>query len=110
VAFVIAARSTGEAARAALSAQIIAECKAKLADFKVPRTVFVVDEYAALDAREDPQDRAAQAATGHGVTRTSARNVNCSNFAVAQLIVGTRHDLLWPFGRKSESSSTQSNN
>ena len=44
VAFVIAAPSADEAARAALSAQIIAECKAKLADFKVPRAVFVVDE------------------------------------------------------------------
>jgi len=44
VAFVIAAPSTDEAARAALSGQIIAECKAKLADFKVPRAVFVVDD------------------------------------------------------------------
>ena len=44
VAFVIAAPSTDEAARAALSTQIIAECKAKLADFKVPRAVFVVDD------------------------------------------------------------------
>ncbi len=44
VAFVIAAPAAGEAARAALSGQIIAECKAKLADFKVPRAVFVVDD------------------------------------------------------------------
>ena len=44
VAFVIAAPSVGEAARAALSGEIITECKAKLADFKVPRAVFVVDE------------------------------------------------------------------
>ena len=44
VAFVIAAPAVDEAARAALSDRIIAECKAKLADFKVPRAVFVVDE------------------------------------------------------------------
>lgn len=44
VAFVIAAPSIDEAARAALSGRIIAECKAKLADFKVPRAVFVVDD------------------------------------------------------------------
>lgn len=44
VAFVIAAPAADEAARAALSGQIIAECKAKLADFKVPRAVFVVDD------------------------------------------------------------------
>ena len=44
VAFVIAAPSVDATARAALSGQIIAECKAKLADFKVPRAVFVVDD------------------------------------------------------------------
>ena len=44
VAFVIAAPAVDAAARAALSGQIIAECKAKLADFKVPRAVFVVDD------------------------------------------------------------------
>jgi carnitine-CoA ligase len=44
VAFVIAAPAVGTAAREMLPAQIIAECKAKLADFKVPRAVFVVDD------------------------------------------------------------------
>ena len=44
VAFVIAAPSADAAAREVLPGQIIAECKAKLADFKVPRAVFVVDD------------------------------------------------------------------
>ena len=44
VAFVIAAPSLNETGRAALPERIIAECKAKLADFKVPRAVFVVDD------------------------------------------------------------------
>ena len=44
VAFVIAAPSLPEIARASLSGRIIAECKAKLADFKVPRQVFVVED------------------------------------------------------------------
>ena len=44
VAFVIAAPAVDAAARAALSGQIIAECRAKLADFKVPRAVYVVDD------------------------------------------------------------------
>ena len=44
VAFVIAAPGlAGDGARD-LPDQIIAECKAKLADFKVPRAVFVVDD------------------------------------------------------------------
>ena len=44
VAFVIAAPFLGEAARAALPGQILAECKTKLADFKIPRAVFVVED------------------------------------------------------------------
>jgi len=44
VAFVIAAPSLAEAARASLSSSIIKECKSKLADFKVPREVFIVDD------------------------------------------------------------------
>ena len=44
VAFVIAAPAVDAAERAALSGRIIAECRAKLADFKVPRAVFVVDD------------------------------------------------------------------
>jgi crotonobetaine/carnitine-CoA ligase len=44
VAFVIPAPAIGEAERAALADRVIAECKAKLADFKVPRAVFVVDD------------------------------------------------------------------
>jgi crotonobetaine/carnitine-CoA ligase len=44
VAFVIPAPALGLTARASLPQQVIAECKAKLADFKVPRAVFVVDE------------------------------------------------------------------
>jgi crotonobetaine/carnitine-CoA ligase len=44
VAFVIPAATLGPAARAGLPKQVIAECKARLADFKVPRAVFVVDD------------------------------------------------------------------
>lgn len=44
VAFVIPAPALGLTARASLPQQVIADCKAKLADFKVPRAVFVVDE------------------------------------------------------------------
>ena len=44
VAFVIAAPALGEAARAALPTQILAECKTKLADFKIPRAVYVVED------------------------------------------------------------------
>lgn len=44
VAFVIAAPAIRESARSALPGQIIAACKATLADFKVPRAVFVVDD------------------------------------------------------------------
>lgn len=44
VAFVIPAPAIGEAERTALADRVIAECKAKLADFKVPRAVFVVDD------------------------------------------------------------------
>jgi crotonobetaine/carnitine-CoA ligase len=44
VAFVIPAPGVSEGQHAALQAAVIAECKAKLADFKVPRQVFVVAE------------------------------------------------------------------
>ena len=44
VAFVIAAPGLPEPARATLADRIVAECRAKLADFKVPRQVFVVDD------------------------------------------------------------------
>jgi carnitine-CoA ligase len=43
VAFVISAPAVNAEARDKLPAQILAECKSKLADFKVPRAVFVVD-------------------------------------------------------------------
>lgn len=43
-AFVIAGPSVNADDKATLPARIIAECKAKLADFKVPRTVVVVEE------------------------------------------------------------------
>ena len=43
-AFVIAAPGTSAADRDAMPQRIMAECKAKLADFKMPRTVVVVDE------------------------------------------------------------------
>jgi crotonobetaine/carnitine-CoA ligase len=44
VAFVIPAPALGPTARASLPQQVITECKAKLADFKVPRAVFIVDD------------------------------------------------------------------
>src|SRR5262245_32161961 len=44
VAFVIAAPNLPAAARAGLSSRIVAECNAKLADFKVPREVFLVED------------------------------------------------------------------
>ena len=44
VAFVIAAPGLPEPARATLADRIVAECRAKLADFKVPRKVFVVED------------------------------------------------------------------
>jgi crotonobetaine/carnitine-CoA ligase len=44
VAFVIPVPALEDAARAALPGEIVAECKARLADFKVPRAVFVVDD------------------------------------------------------------------
>ena len=44
VAFVIPVAGLGADKHADLTARIIAECKAKLADFKVPRAVFVVAE------------------------------------------------------------------
>lgn len=44
VAFVVAVPSLPESARVGLSSCIIAECKSKLADFKVPREVFVVED------------------------------------------------------------------
>jgi carnitine-CoA ligase len=44
VVFVIAAAGIAASARAALIGHIMAECKAKLADFKVPRQVFLVDD------------------------------------------------------------------
>jgi carnitine-CoA ligase len=43
-AFVIAVPSQPETARAGLSRCIIAECKSKPADFKVPHEVFVVED------------------------------------------------------------------
>ena len=44
VAFVIPSASLGQAARAELPGQIIAACKANLADFKVPRAAHIVDD------------------------------------------------------------------
>ena len=44
VAFVIPAPGLAEAARAALPAEVIEACSGRLADFKVPREVFVVEE------------------------------------------------------------------
>jgi carnitine-CoA ligase len=45
VAFVIAAPGMAEAERAGLPARIMTECKSKLADFKVPRAVHLVDDF-----------------------------------------------------------------
>ena len=44
VAFVIAAPGLAADARAELAERIIMECRSKLADFKVPRQVFVVED------------------------------------------------------------------
>lgn len=44
VAFVITAPDLAATARAELPERIIAECRAKLADFKVPRQVLIVDD------------------------------------------------------------------
>ena len=79
VAFVIAAPAVDAAARAALSGRIIAECRAKLADFKVPRAVYRGGRHAALDAGEDPQGRAAQAAAGGGVIAEPFPNTHPSS-------------------------------
>ena len=45
VAFVIAAAGLAETERAGLPDRIIAECKSKLADFKVPRAVHMIDDF-----------------------------------------------------------------
>jgi crotonobetaine/carnitine-CoA ligase len=45
VAFVIAAPGMAEGERAGLPARIMTECKSKLADFKVPRAVHLVDDF-----------------------------------------------------------------
>jgi crotonobetaine/carnitine-CoA ligase len=45
VAFVIAAAGLAETERAGLPDRIIAECKSKLADFKVPRAVHLVEDF-----------------------------------------------------------------
>jgi crotonobetaine/carnitine-CoA ligase len=45
VAFVIAASDLTEAERAGLPQRVVAECKAKLADFKVPRAVHMVEDF-----------------------------------------------------------------
>ena len=44
VSFVIPAAGFPADQHAELQARVIAECKAKLADFKVPRQVFIVSE------------------------------------------------------------------
>ncbi len=44
VAFVIAAPGLAESTRASLADRIMTECKTRLADFKVPRQVFVVED------------------------------------------------------------------
>jgi crotonobetaine/carnitine-CoA ligase len=44
VAFVTPAPALGPAAREALPGLVMAECKARLADFKVPRAVLIVDD------------------------------------------------------------------
>src|SRR5262245_6544674 len=44
VALVIPAPALEQAARAALPEQVIARCKARLACFKLPRAVFIVDD------------------------------------------------------------------
>lgn len=44
VSFVIPAEGFSADQHAELQARVIAECKAKLADFKVPRQVFIVSE------------------------------------------------------------------
>ncbi len=73
-AFVIPAPGTGEADKAALPERILAECKAKLADFKVPRSVQVVDEMPPHHPRKDQQIGAAQDASRRRVaTAPSAR-------------------------------------
>jgi crotonobetaine/carnitine-CoA ligase len=43
VAFVIPAPTASAADRAGLAERIVAACRAKLADFKIPRQVFVVE-------------------------------------------------------------------
>lgn len=45
VAFVIAAPGLADSERASLPARIMAECKSKLADFKVPRAVHLVEDF-----------------------------------------------------------------
>ena len=55
-------RASPRTATPSLAERIIADCKAKLADFKVPRAGVPGRRHAALDAGEDPQGRAAQAA------------------------------------------------
>jgi crotonobetaine/carnitine-CoA ligase len=45
VAFVIAASDLTEAERTGLPQRVVAECKAKLADFKVPRAVHMVEDF-----------------------------------------------------------------
>jgi crotonobetaine/carnitine-CoA ligase len=44
VAYIEAPGATDEPARRALAAQVIAQCREQLADFKVPREVFVVEQ------------------------------------------------------------------
>ena len=62
VAFVIATADVTKDGHADLAGRIMALCREKLADFKVPRAIHIVAENAALDVRESTQGRTAQTA------------------------------------------------